>query len=114
MDDVTAAFGSFAVNDGKAAREFYGRTLGLAITDAGPGGEGPFWLTAGDGPGAFVYPKPDHEPAGFTVLNLKVGDLEGAGGRVEQPRHRHAAPRRYSAGRARDLPRGGPLDGLVH
>jgi predicted enzyme related to lactoylglutathione lyase len=78
MNPITAAFGSFAVNDGKAAREFYGRTLGLAITDAGPSGEGPFWLTAGDGPGAFVYPKPDHEPAGFTVLNLKVGDLEGA------------------------------------
>jgi len=78
MDHVTAAFGSFAVDDIGVAREFYGRTLGLAVTDAAPGGSSPFWIQAGDGPKVFVYLKPEHEPAGFTVLNLAVEDLERA------------------------------------
>lgn len=78
MDHVTAAFGSFAVNDIEVAREFYGRTLGLAVTEAAPGGSSPLWVQAGDGPGVFVYPKAEHEPAGFTVLNLAVEDLERA------------------------------------
>jgi predicted enzyme related to lactoylglutathione lyase len=76
MDRIKAAFGSFAVDDIETARRFYGRTLGLVIKQAGPESGGPFWLTAGDGPAVFVYPKPDHEPAGFTVLNLAVEDIE--------------------------------------
>lgn len=78
MDHVTGAFGSFAVDDIGVAREFYGRTLGLAVTEAAPGGSGPIWIRAGDGPPVFVYPKPEHEPAGFTVLNVTVEDLEQA------------------------------------
>jgi catechol 2,3-dioxygenase-like lactoylglutathione lyase family enzyme len=76
MDRIKAAFGSFAVDDIEAAREFYGHTLGLVVKGAGPGSGGPFWLTAGDGPAVFVYPKPDHEPAGFTVMHLAVEDIE--------------------------------------
>jgi predicted enzyme related to lactoylglutathione lyase len=78
MDHVTAAFGSFAVDDIEVAREFYGRTLGLAVTEVAPGGSSPLWIQGGDGPAVFVYPKPEHEPAGFTVLNLAVEDLERA------------------------------------
>lgn len=78
MDHVTGAFGSFAVDDIEVAREFYGRTLGLTVTEAAPGGSSPLWIQAGDGPAVFVYPKPEHEPAGFTVLNLAVEDLERA------------------------------------
>ena len=78
MDRVTAAFGSFAVNDIEVAREFYGGTLGLAVTEAAPGRSSPLWIQAGDGPAVFVYAKPEHEPAGFTVLNLAVEDLERA------------------------------------
>jgi predicted enzyme related to lactoylglutathione lyase len=78
MDHVTAAFGSFAVDDIGVAREFYGRTLGLAVSEAAPGGSSPLWIQAGDGPRVFVYGKPEHEPAGFTVLNLAVEDLERA------------------------------------
>jgi predicted enzyme related to lactoylglutathione lyase len=76
MNGISAAIGSFAVNDIGAARVFYGTTLGLQVTDALPGGTGPIWVRAGDGPGVFVYPKPEHEPAGFTVLNLEVDDIE--------------------------------------
>jgi len=43
MDHVTAAFGSFAVDDIEVAREFYGRTLGLAVTEAASGGSSPLW-----------------------------------------------------------------------
>ena len=78
MNHVTAAFGSFAVDDIEIAGEFYGRTLGLAVTKAAPGGSSPLWIQAGDGLAVFVYPKPGHEPAGFTVLNLAVEDLERA------------------------------------
>ena len=78
MEHVTAAFGSFAVDDIEVAREFYGRTLGLAVTEAAGGGSSPLWIRAGDGPAVSVYPKPEHEPAGFTVLNLAVEDLERA------------------------------------
>jgi len=52
--------------------------LGLAVIEANPNGPGPLWLKAGDGPGVFVYPKPDHVPASFTVLNLAVDDIEAA------------------------------------
>ena len=78
MDRITAAIGSFAVDDIDAARDFYGRKLGLSVADANPNGPGPLWLNAGDGPGVFVYPKPQHVPADFTVLNLAVENIEGA------------------------------------
>jgi predicted enzyme related to lactoylglutathione lyase len=78
MEHVTAAFGSFAVDDIEAAREFYGRTLGLAVSETAPGGTSPIWIRAGDGPAVFVYAKPEHEPASFTVLNLAVENLERA------------------------------------
>lgn len=59
VDHVTAAFGSFAVDDIEVAREVYGRTLGLAVTEAAPGGSSPLWIQAGDGPAVFVYAKPE-------------------------------------------------------
>jgi len=69
------AFASFSVNDIDAARKFYGQVLGLAvednemgILDVKAGGEGHF----------IAYPKPDHKPATFTVMNFPVADIEGA------------------------------------
>jgi len=67
------AFSGFAVTDIDAAREFYGETLGMEVTDEG-GGLG---LQLPSGGAVFVYPKDDHEPAGFTVLNFPVEDIEG-------------------------------------
>lgn len=78
MDHITAVFGSFSVKDIDIAREFYGRTLGLTVTEVAPGGSSPIWIKAADGAAVFVYPKPDHQPGGFTVLNLAVQDLERA------------------------------------
>jgi catechol 2,3-dioxygenase-like lactoylglutathione lyase family enzyme len=69
------AFSGFAVNDLDAARAFYTDVLGLrAETGAG----GLLTLHLGGGTNVLVYPKPDHTPAGFTVLNFPVPDIEKA------------------------------------
>ena len=68
------AFSGFAVDDLDRAREFYGETLGLDLNDEGPG----LGLKLGGGGTVFVYPKEDHQPATFTVLNFPVGDIEAA------------------------------------
>ena len=67
------AFGSFSVNDLEKAREFYSDTLGLDVAKTNEGLE----LKVG-GNRVFVYPKPDHKPATFTVLNLAVDNVEEA------------------------------------
>ena len=71
------AFSSFSVNDLAAAKRFYGETLGLKI-DEQPEGLG---LQLANGGRVFLYPKEDHVPATFTVLNFPVDELEKA---VEQ------------------------------
>ena len=78
MLELSHAFSSFSVNDIGAARRFYGEKLGLRVTDALPGGAGPLWLHIGGEGGVLVYPKADHVPASFTVLNLSVRDIERA------------------------------------
>ncbi|MBS2029728.1 MAG: VOC family protein [Deltaproteobacteria bacterium] len=70
------AFSSFAVNDIEKARRFYGQTLGLDVSDV-PDMEGQgLQLNLSGGGRVFVYAKPDHAPASFTVLNLPVADVE--------------------------------------
>jgi catechol 2,3-dioxygenase-like lactoylglutathione lyase family enzyme len=68
------AFSGFAVPDIAAARAFYGDTLGLRTAEQ----NGLLLLTLGGGETVLVYPKPDHQPAVFTILNFPVDDLEGA------------------------------------
>src|SRR5437868_4121587 len=67
---------SFAVKDIDEARAFYGRTLGLDIRDGRE--QGILELHGKAGAPILIYPKPDHQPAVFTVLNLQVRDLEDA------------------------------------
>ena len=66
------AFSGYSVDDVDAARDFYGGTLGLDVADD-MGGLG---LRLGTGCTVFLYPKPNHEPATFTVLNFPVDDIE--------------------------------------
>jgi predicted enzyme related to lactoylglutathione lyase len=69
------AFSGFSVNDTAAARQFYAGTLGLEVS------EGPMGLLELSLPGGarvIMYPKPDHEPASFTILNFAVDDVEAA------------------------------------
>jgi catechol 2,3-dioxygenase-like lactoylglutathione lyase family enzyme len=72
----TKAFSGFAVPDIDAARAFYGDTLGIEIGDTPE--EGLLSLNiAGDRP-TLIYPKPDHQPANYTILNFPVDDIEAA------------------------------------
>src|SRR5215204_5588197 len=70
------AFSSFSVNDLAAAKQFYGDTLGLSVTDVA----NMHVLSVGlaGGGTAVIYPKPDHAPATFTVLNFKVTNIDEA------------------------------------
>jgi len=67
------SFSSYSVNDLNKAKEFYGQTLGLNVLETPEGLE----LRTGDST-VFLYPKPNHTPASFTVLNFKVNDIEEA------------------------------------
>jgi catechol 2,3-dioxygenase-like lactoylglutathione lyase family enzyme len=66
------AFSGFSVDDLAAAREFYGTTLGLEVEESGPG----LVLRIAGGNGILVYPKDDHTPATYTILNFPVDDIE--------------------------------------
>jgi predicted enzyme related to lactoylglutathione lyase len=69
------AFSSFAVKDLDEAKAFYGDTLGIPVQEMDMG---IIELTLGSGARIMVYPKPDHEPAVFTILNFAVDDVEAA------------------------------------
>ena len=70
----TKAFSGFAVPDIDQAREFYGTTLGIEVSEEG-GGALVLQLANGERP-TLIYPKPDHEPANYTILNFPVADVE--------------------------------------
>lgn len=70
-------FSSFAVPDLDAAVAFYRDTLGLGITVHEEMG-GSFSIALPQGGSVFVYPKADHEPAVFTILNFHVDDVDSA------------------------------------
>jgi predicted enzyme related to lactoylglutathione lyase len=75
MFENTKAFSGFSVDDIGAAKKFYGETLGIRVSEVGAG-----LLTlhiAGDRD-IIVYPKPNHEPATFTILNFPVDDIDQA------------------------------------
>ena len=71
----TKAFPGFSVDDLGRAKEFYGGTLGLNVSENPAGLE----LQLGGGGTVFVYPKGEqHTPASFTILNFPVDDIEQA------------------------------------
>jgi predicted enzyme related to lactoylglutathione lyase len=69
-------FASFAVKDIEPARQFYGQTLGLEVRDVQE--MGILEIRSPDQGRVLVYPKPDHQPANFTVLNMRVDDIDEA------------------------------------
>jgi predicted enzyme related to lactoylglutathione lyase len=68
------AFSGFSVDNIQKAKEFYGRTLGLAVSEA----NGMLKLHLPGGATVLMYPKASHVPATFTVLNFPVDDVEQA------------------------------------
>jgi predicted enzyme related to lactoylglutathione lyase len=70
----TKAFQGFAVPDIEQAATFYGETLGIRTSDE----NGLLTLHIAGDRDTIVYPKPDHEPANFTILNFPVEDIDAA------------------------------------
>jgi catechol 2,3-dioxygenase-like lactoylglutathione lyase family enzyme len=72
MFEHTKAFSGFSVNDIGAARKFYGDTLGLRVSED----HGMLHLHVEGDRDILVYPKPNHTPATYTILNFPVDDIE--------------------------------------
>ena len=68
------AFSGFSVDDLAAARAFYADTLGLEVSEE----HGLLTLHLAGGTRVLVYPKDDHTPATFTILNFPVSDIQAA------------------------------------
>ena len=67
------AFSGFAVPDLEQAKQFFGETLGLRVDDQ----DGSLDLHIAGDRSILIYPKPDHTPATYTILNFPVADVEG-------------------------------------
>lgn len=74
MFTAKSAFGGFSVDNLDEAKQFYTQTLGLMVDEDALG----LQLKLPGGGTMFIYPKDDHEPASFTVLNLVVNDIDDA------------------------------------
>ena len=68
------AFSGFSVNDLEQAKQFYERTLGLKISES----HGLLHLHLAGGTTVLVYPKRNHAPATFTILNFPVDNVDAA------------------------------------
>jgi catechol 2,3-dioxygenase-like lactoylglutathione lyase family enzyme len=68
------AFSGFAVSDLPAARQFYGETLGIRTSEQ----YGLLTLHLAGDRDTLVYPRPDHTPATYTILNFPVEDIDQA------------------------------------
>jgi catechol 2,3-dioxygenase-like lactoylglutathione lyase family enzyme len=67
----TKAFSGFSVDDIEVAKAFYSETLGVDVGEA----NGMLHLNIAGGNAILVYPKPNHVPAEYTVLNFPVEDI---------------------------------------
>jgi predicted enzyme related to lactoylglutathione lyase len=72
MLENSKAFSGFSVDDVPTAKDFYSNTLGIRVTET----HGRLTLHFAGDREAFVYPKPNHAPATFTILNFPVDDIE--------------------------------------
>lgn len=74
------AFSGFSANDIAKARAFYADTLGVPVTEE----NGMLTLDLAGGGRVLIYPKDDHQPATFTVLNFPVADIDAAVDRLTE------------------------------
>lgn len=74
MFRITSSFSGFSVDNLEEAKAFYANTLGLEIVSEDMG----LQLRLPGGGLLFLYPKPDHAPAAYTVLNFVVEDIDAA------------------------------------
>ena len=105
----TKAFSGFAVDDLEAAKKFYGDTLGLSTSEQ----YGLLTLHLAGGRDTLVYPKPDHVPASYTILNFQVDDIDAAVGELSSRGVPDGKVRRPGAGREGHQPGRGTVHRLV-
>ncbi|HSW99867.1 MAG TPA: VOC family protein [Patescibacteria group bacterium] len=74
MFERAKAFSGFSVNDLAKAKQFYSEILGVSITK-NPAG---LMLQIAGSNGILIYPKDDHVPATYTILNFPVDDIDEA------------------------------------
>jgi catechol 2,3-dioxygenase-like lactoylglutathione lyase family enzyme len=74
MFKAKSVFSGFSVNDLAKAKDFYTQTLGLEVENDGVGVR----LHLPGGGTVFAYPKRDHQPATFTILNFAVDNIDAA------------------------------------
>jgi catechol 2,3-dioxygenase-like lactoylglutathione lyase family enzyme len=72
MLEESKAFSGFSVNDTQKAKEFYSRTLGLEVSES----NGLLKLHLAGGTTVLIYPKANHAPATFTILNFPVDSVD--------------------------------------
>ncbi len=98
------AFSSFSVDDLTRAKTFYGQTLGLDVTETRMAEDmSVLTLRLAGGGWVLIYPKPNHTPASFTVLNLPVDSVDRA---VDALIERGVRPEIYRDGPVRTDERG--------
>jgi catechol 2,3-dioxygenase-like lactoylglutathione lyase family enzyme len=88
MFESTRAYSGFSVDDIEKAKRFYGETLGLRVSEQ----NGMLTLHIAGDRDTLVYPKEDHTPATFTILNFPVEDVDGT---VEELTRRGVRFERY-------------------
>lgn len=76
MFSTTKAFSGFSTNDIQKTKAFYKEILGLNVDDENS--MGVVTLHISGGTDIIIYPKPNHTPATFTILNFPVADIEKA------------------------------------
>jgi catechol 2,3-dioxygenase-like lactoylglutathione lyase family enzyme len=72
MFEHTRAFSGFSVDDIQKAKQFYGETLGIRVSEQ----NGMLTMHLAGDRDTLVYPKEDHTPATFTILNFPVEDVD--------------------------------------
>jgi predicted enzyme related to lactoylglutathione lyase len=77
MFENTNAYSGFAVDDLDQAKQFYGETLGIKVTELDPD-NGLLQLEHPGDRNTLVYLKPDHQAGNYTILNFPVDDVDAA------------------------------------
>ncbi|HEY2041180.1 MAG TPA: VOC family protein [Jatrophihabitans sp.] len=103
MFENTRAFSGFSVDDIAKAKQFYGDTLGIDVSEE----HGMLHLHIAGDRNTLIYPKADHTPATYTILNFPVEDIEAA---VDELAARGVVTEKYEGLDEKGINRhGGPL-----
>lgn len=105
MFTAKVAFSGFSVNDQEAAKKFYTETLGLTLEDEKMG----LTFSLPNGGRLFAYPKDDHQPATYTMLNLVVDDIDAA---IDELESKGVTFEQYDMGNGAKTDEKGVLRGL--